>query len=160
MDLQKEVAAMFPKQLLVPQKLAGKSRPYAVFRPFRSIVGSALECQQVLLLPEIDSLCDEERHHAPNRVGQQEGNQRRLAIENRHEVFQTPKGVGACLAIACGKVKFSGQVLPTSHKITYDIQIKRVIQRRLIMGIADGFLSCDGKQIYSAENLEVGLFKK
>lgn len=63
-------------------------------------------------------------------------------------------------AIACGKVKFSGQVLPTSHKITYDIQIKRVIQRRLIMGIADGFLSCDGKQIYSAENLEVGLFKK
>lgn len=69
-------------------------------------------------------------------------------------------GPGRGRAIACGKVKFSGQVLPTSHKITYDIQIKRVIQRRLIMGIADGFLSCDGKQIYSAENLEVGLFKK
>ena len=69
-------------------------------------------------------------------------------------------GPGRGRAIACGKVKFSGQVLPTSRKITYDIQIKRVIQRRLIMGIADGFLSCDGKQIYSAENLEVGLFKK
>ncbi|MBQ1872130.1 MAG: 3-hydroxyacyl-[Succinivibrionaceae bacterium] len=69
-------------------------------------------------------------------------------------------GPGRGRAIACGKVKFSGQVLPTSRKITYDIQIKRVIQRRLIMGIADGFLSCDGKQIYTAENLEVGLFKK
>ena len=94
---------MFPKQLLVPQELAGEGRPYAVFRPFGSIVGSALECQQVLLLPEIDSLCDEERHHAPKPVGQQEGDQRRFAIENRHEVFQTPKGVGARLAVACGK---------------------------------------------------------
>lgn len=62
-------------------------------------------------------------------------------------------------ALGCGEVKFSGQILPTATKVVYNINIKRVIERKLIMGIADGCLSVDGKEIYSAKELRVGLFK-
>lgn len=62
-------------------------------------------------------------------------------------------------ALGCGEVKFSGQILPTAHKITYHIHLKRVIERRLIMGIADGRVAVDGKEIYSANDLRVGLFQ-
>ena len=49
-------------------------------------------------------------------------------------------------ALGCGEVKFSGQVLPGAAKVVYNINIKRVIERKLIMGIADGSLSVDGKK--------------
>jgi len=55
-------------------------------------------------------------------------------------------------------VKFFGQVLPTAKKLTYTIHIKRTINRSLILGIADGTVSVDGREIYSAEGLRVGLF--
>ena len=62
-------------------------------------------------------------------------------------------------ALGCGEVKFSGQVLPSATKVVYNINVKRVIERKLIMGIADGNLSVDGQEIYSAKELRVGLFK-
>ncbi|MDZ7782853.1 MAG: 3-hydroxyacyl-[acyl-carrier-protein] dehydratase FabA [Halioglobus sp.] len=62
-------------------------------------------------------------------------------------------------ALGCGEVKFSGQVLPTAKKVTYQIDIRRVIERKLIMGIADGSLHVDGTEIYLARELRVGLFK-
>jgi len=62
-------------------------------------------------------------------------------------------------ALGCGEVKFSGQILPTAKKIVYNIDIKRVIERKLIMGIADGALSVDGREIYTAKDLRVGLFQ-
>lgn len=62
-------------------------------------------------------------------------------------------------ALGCGEVKFSGQVLPGAAKVVYNINIKRVIERKLVMGIADGSLSVDGKEIYTAKDLRVGLFK-
>lgn len=62
-------------------------------------------------------------------------------------------------ALGCGEVKFSGQILPTVSKVIYNINIKRVIERKLIMGIADGSLSVNGTEIYSAKDLRVGLFK-
>ena len=62
-------------------------------------------------------------------------------------------------ALGCGEVKFSGQILPSATKIVYNINIKRVIERKLIMGIADGGLSVDGREIYAAKDLRVGLFK-
>lgn len=62
-------------------------------------------------------------------------------------------------ALGSGEVKFSGQVLPTASKVVYNIQIKRVIERRLVMGIADGSLSVDGREIYTASDLRVGLFQ-
>lgn len=61
-------------------------------------------------------------------------------------------------ALGCGEVKFSGQVLPTAKKVTYQIDIRRVIERKLIMGIADGTLHVDGTEIYLARELRVGLF--
>jgi 3-hydroxyacyl-[acyl-carrier protein] dehydratase/trans-2-decenoyl-[acyl-carrier protein] isomerase len=62
-------------------------------------------------------------------------------------------------ALGCGEVKFSGQILPSASKVVYNIKLKRVIERKLIMGIADGSLSVDGKEIYTAKDLRVGLFK-
>ena len=61
-------------------------------------------------------------------------------------------------ALGCGTVKFTGQILPSASKVVYNIHIKRVIERRLVMGIADGSVSVDGKEIYTAEDLRVGLF--
>ena len=61
-------------------------------------------------------------------------------------------------ALGVGQVKFSGQVLPTAKKLTYRIDIKRVIARKLTMGIADATVSVDGNHIYQADDLRVGLF--
>ncbi len=65
-------------------------------------------------------------------------------------------GRGRALGVA--EVKFSGQVLPTARKVTYRIDIKRLITRRLVMGIADGSMAVDGREIYTAKDLRVGLF--
>lgn len=62
-------------------------------------------------------------------------------------------------ALGSGEVKFSGQVLPTARMVTYRIELKRLIERKLIMGIGDGTLSVDGKDIYQANDLRVGLFQ-
>ncbi|MDH5483947.1 MAG: 3-hydroxyacyl-[acyl-carrier-protein] dehydratase FabA [Gammaproteobacteria bacterium] len=61
-------------------------------------------------------------------------------------------------ALGVGEVKFTGQVLPTAKKVSYQINIKRVIARGLVMGIADGSVSVDGREIYTAKGLRVGLF--
>jgi 3-hydroxyacyl-[acyl-carrier protein] dehydratase / trans-2-decenoyl-[acyl-carrier protein] isomerase len=61
-------------------------------------------------------------------------------------------------ALGVGGVKFSGQVLPTAQKLTYQLNIKRVVARGLILGIADGRVSVDGREIYTADDLRVGLF--
>ncbi len=62
-------------------------------------------------------------------------------------------------ALGSGEVKFSGQVLPSASRVTYHIQMKRVIERKLVMGIADGTVSVDGREIYAAKDLRVGLFQ-
>ena len=62
-------------------------------------------------------------------------------------------------ALGAGEIKFSGQVLPTMKKIVYGIDIKRVMRSKLVLGIADGWLSADGEVIYRASGLKVGLFK-
>lgn len=67
-------------------------------------------------------------------------------------------GPGRGRALGVGEVKFTGQVLPTAKKVTYKITFKRVIKRKLFMGIADGTVSVDGRVIYTATDLKVGLF--
>ncbi|MGH8165727.1 MAG: 3-hydroxyacyl-[acyl-carrier-protein] dehydratase FabA, partial [Woeseiaceae bacterium] len=62
-------------------------------------------------------------------------------------------------ALGDANVKFSGQILPTSRLVTYNLQMKRLITRKLVLAIADGTVSVDGRQIYAAEDLRVGLFK-
>jgi 3-hydroxyacyl-[acyl-carrier protein] dehydratase/trans-2-decenoyl-[acyl-carrier protein] isomerase len=61
-------------------------------------------------------------------------------------------------ALGVGEVKFTGQILPEAKLVTYQIDIKRIITRKLILGIADGSVSVDGREIYTAKDLRVGLF--
>jgi 3-hydroxyacyl-[acyl-carrier protein] dehydratase / trans-2-decenoyl-[acyl-carrier protein] isomerase len=61
-------------------------------------------------------------------------------------------------ALGVGEVKFSGQVLPSVRKVAYRLDLKRVIERKLVMGIADGHVFADGREIYVATDLKVGLF--
>ena len=67
-------------------------------------------------------------------------------------------GPGHGRALGAGEVKFSGQVTDDVKLVTYKVDLKRVIQRKLYMGIADATLEADGKEIYTAKNLKVGLF--
>ena len=62
-------------------------------------------------------------------------------------------------ALGVGEVKFTGQVLDTVKKVTYQISIKRLILRKLILGVADGVLKADGESIYEAKDMKVGLFQ-
>ena len=61
-------------------------------------------------------------------------------------------------ALGVGEVKLTGQILPTTKKITYQINPRRVIMRRLVLGIADGIMRVDGDIAYEAKDLRVGLF--
>ena len=65
-------------------------------------------------------------------------------------------GIGRALGVE--KVKFFGQVLPTARLVRYELDIKRVINRGAVLGLANGKMYVDDKQIYSAEKLKVGLF--
>ncbi len=67
-------------------------------------------------------------------------------------------GPGRGRALGAGNIKFTGQVLPTAKKVTYKISLSRVIARKLYMGIGDAIMEVDGKVIYEATNLKVGLF--
>lgn len=67
-------------------------------------------------------------------------------------------GPGRGRALGAGEVKFTGQVLPKHKLVTYRIHIKRVVMRKLVMGIADAAMEVDGKEIYTAKDLRVGLF--
>jgi len=62
-------------------------------------------------------------------------------------------------ALGAGEVKFSGQVTPKNSIITYHINMKRLILRKLVMGVADGSMSADGREIYTVKDLRVGLFQ-
>ncbi len=67
-------------------------------------------------------------------------------------------GPGRGRALGSGNIKFTGQVLPSAKKITYRINLSRVIARKLYMGVADATMEVDGEVIYEATNLKVGLF--
>ena len=61
-------------------------------------------------------------------------------------------------ALGAGEVKFTGEILPAANKVVYELDISRVIDRKLVMGIADGTVAVDGKVIYTTKALKVGLF--
>jgi len=67
-------------------------------------------------------------------------------------------GPGRGRALGAGEVKFTGQVTPANKRVIYRISMKRVIMRKLVMGIADAVMEVDGKEIYAATDLRVGLF--
>ncbi|MDP7142442.1 MAG: bifunctional 3-hydroxydecanoyl-ACP dehydratase/trans-2-decenoyl-ACP isomerase [Alphaproteobacteria bacterium] len=66
---------------------------------------------------------------------------------------------GSGRALGLGELKLTGQVLPSAKLVTYKLDLKRVINRRLVMGVADGTMSVDGEVVYEAKDLKVGLFE-
>ncbi len=61
-------------------------------------------------------------------------------------------------ALGSGEVKFSGQITPNTQKLVYRLDIKRVIARKLVIGLSNGVVEADGVSIYSGSDLRVGLF--
>lgn len=62
-------------------------------------------------------------------------------------------------ALGSGEVKFFGQVLPSARTVTYRLDISRMVERKLVMAIADGAVAVDGRDIYTAKELRVGIFR-
>ena len=69
-------------------------------------------------------------------------------------------GKGSGRALAVGGVKFTGQILPSNKKLIYKLDIKRIIMRKLILGIENGKVICDDDLVYEADDIKVGLFRK
>jgi 3-hydroxyacyl-[acyl-carrier protein] dehydratase/trans-2-decenoyl-[acyl-carrier protein] isomerase len=69
------------------------------------------------------------------------------------------KAPGRGRALGVGEIKLSSMIVPSVKKLTYHVHLKRVILRRLVLGIADGVLHADGNLAYEANDLRVGLFK-
>ena len=63
-------------------------------------------------------------------------------------------------ALGVGEVKLSEMIVPSVQRLRYVIDFKRVINRRLVLGIADGIVEADGKLAYSVKDLRVGLFQE
>ena len=63
-------------------------------------------------------------------------------------------------ALGVGEVKFSDQVLPSVKNVLYGVDLKRVFRSKLVLGVADGWLEADGRRIYEAKDLRVGLFQQ
>lgn len=61
-------------------------------------------------------------------------------------------------ALSVREVKMTGQVLPTAKLVAYHLDVKRVVNRQIVLGIADGAVAVDGRPIYDAKDLRVGLF--
>ena len=68
------------------------------------------------------------------------------------------KNPGRGRALGVGEVKFAGQVLPSAKLVSYVVDIKRVVERKLVLAVADAKMLVDGREIYSATDLRVGLF--
>ena len=63
-------------------------------------------------------------------------------------------------ALGVGTVKFTGEVLQNIKLVKYEIEMKKIMSPGgTTVGLANGTVLADGKKIYSAENLKVGLFK-
>ena len=61
-------------------------------------------------------------------------------------------------ALGAKEVKFSGQVTPTVSRVRYEIDMRRVMARPMVLGIGDGKLYADDREIYQTKDLRVGLF--
>ena len=69
------------------------------------------------------------------------------------------KAPGRGRALGVGEVKLTGMIVPTVKKLTYHVHMKRVILRRLVMGIADGIVMADDTQAFEVTDMKVGLFR-
>jgi 3-hydroxyacyl-[acyl-carrier protein] dehydratase/trans-2-decenoyl-[acyl-carrier protein] isomerase len=63
-------------------------------------------------------------------------------------------------ALGLGELKFAGQVLPNVKKLVYNVDFKRVMRSKLVLGIADGWVSADGEIVFRASDLRVALIRQ
>ena len=82
-----------------------------------------------------------------------------IAYCKKNEKIMKKIDIGLVISTV-GGVKFTGQILPDNKKLIYKLDIKRVIMRKLILGIANGKVICDDNLVYEAEDIRVGLFKE
>ena len=68
-------------------------------------------------------------------------------------------GLGHGRALSSGEVRCTGQITPDCTQVRYHVSLKRVITRKLYLGIGDGHVEVDGRTIYTGKNLRVGLFQ-
>ena len=83
-----------------------------------------------------------------------------LMFDRISEIAEAGGEYGKGRALGVGEVKLTGQVLPSVKEIIYGVDFKRVMRSKLVLGIADGWLSADGSIIYRALDLKVGLFRE
>jgi 3-hydroxyacyl-[acyl-carrier protein] dehydratase / trans-2-decenoyl-[acyl-carrier protein] isomerase len=62
-------------------------------------------------------------------------------------------------ALGVGEVKFSGMVTPSVQKVTYEVEVTRLILRKLKLAVANGVMKADGEIIYNVTDMKVGLFQ-
>lgn len=61
-------------------------------------------------------------------------------------------------ALGVGEVKLAGMVTPKTKKVTYEVDVTRLILRRLKMAVANGIMKADGEVVYQVTDMKVGLF--
>jgi 3-hydroxyacyl-[acyl-carrier protein] dehydratase/trans-2-decenoyl-[acyl-carrier protein] isomerase len=61
-------------------------------------------------------------------------------------------------ALGVGEVTFKGQVTPDMKLVRYSVDMKRIVRRKIVMGVADAQMEVDGRVIYTAKSLRVGMF--
>jgi 3-hydroxyacyl-[acyl-carrier protein] dehydratase/trans-2-decenoyl-[acyl-carrier protein] isomerase len=62
-------------------------------------------------------------------------------------------------ALGVGEVKFTGMVTPKIKKVTYEVDVTRLILRKLKLAVANGVMKADGEVIYQVTDMKVGLFE-
>jgi 3-hydroxyacyl-[acyl-carrier protein] dehydratase/trans-2-decenoyl-[acyl-carrier protein] isomerase len=62
-------------------------------------------------------------------------------------------------ALGVGEVKLSGMVTPIIRRVTYEVEITRLVLRRLKMAVSNGIMKADGETVYQVTDMKVGLFQ-
>ena len=62
-------------------------------------------------------------------------------------------------ALGVGEVKLTGMVTPKVRKVTYEVEITRLILRKLKMAVSNGIMKADGETVYQVTDMKVGLFQ-
>lgn len=62
-------------------------------------------------------------------------------------------------ALGVGEVKLSGMVTPLVRKVTYEVEVTRLILRKLKMAVSNGIMKADGETVYQVTDMKVGLFQ-
>lgn len=62
-------------------------------------------------------------------------------------------------ALGVGEVKLSGMVTPIVKKVTYEVEVTRLVLRRLKMAVSNGIMRADGETVYQVTDMKVGLFQ-